>query len=303
MSEQPTYAERKLANSRYVHDHMEMQTANEYRHMVIMNDRDIYDKLRDAFATGNIAIFIQEINNYLHKCEVPWDGCQPTTAFTGPPDGNRWLPLMRRLANDFYEINGLDEMPAAANVYHRVRWIWESKWKPILYNTYTKGTGLEFLKDMTKVIAESYESTGKMVDNEDYSLILMSVMDKCQEEMNLARAHDDKLDAQKYEQTLLLDPLDVSIKGNFIFHKLATLTEDNIMTPITLELCTFINGINSNNVSDEQIFGYIADLEAEAKELEKMKTSSTAIDKRVSDLYKSARKLAKFVDKRVASAS
>jgi len=262
----------------------EMQTANEYRAMVIQNDRQMHDDLIELYKAGSLTELFRKMNSYMHLILIPWENMR--TGEDKPPDGNRWLPLFHNLILWLEEITDTDCVLGSGASY-RFNWSWNQKdRREKIMNWYRKSTPTEFLTNVQKEWKASWNAIGCEM-SENHIPIMTVLLDRCREE---AKAQDYRTDSNEMSEkvpTLTINRFTPP-----------TNQKEITMNPIKVEERTFIDNTDAKDVTDEQIFIDIGNLEAEARVLSALKTKSTKLNKRIKALRKSARKLAAYVDAR-----
>jgi hypothetical protein len=280
---------------------MEMQTANDYRHMEIINDATMYRDLMRLYKTGNLNGFFSKCNEYLHKIEVPWDDVASTK--TTGIDGKRWLPLVHSLLLHFEEDAGDSEKDYTKHVASRINDIWHHE-KATLIIAYRSETPKSFLKKINENLHNSFIRLGHCISNLDYITVVIAILERCKTG-DLNKQHDELIDLRQHLRSTLdtwgTGPCNITndiASGNQI-NRIKTLEQENTsMNPIKIENRTYFDNQPAADMTDEQVFATISDLEAEGRILSALKTKSTKLTKRINALRKSAKKLAAYVDAR-----
>ena len=76
------------------------------------------------------------------------------------------------------------------------------------------------------------------------------------------------------------------------------LPKEKTMKLFKVETVIRINKVDADKLSDEQIIGYIKDLEDQVKDLEGIKVASTCIHKKINALRTNVKELSRFLDNR-----
>ena len=275
---------------------MELQTANDYRLTEMMNDATLYRELHTCYGKGQVYKFFKEANAYISSLKVPYDAVQNETNGGRPPDKNRWLPLVHTLLKEFREITNYPNPGTyvAENVRHRVNWMSKGHTAAELRALYNSASPMTFVEELVHQIDESRKATKSMVANKHHITIALLVMNNLRA-MNEEKEKGLHADPKAYEI-----PKGVTISTHGIVYDETTNfnKRKKTMKPIKVETRTFIDDVDTTNISDEEVFAQIAKMEDEATALSKIKTPSVKIAKRIKRLNKSAVKLAKFVDNR-----
>ena len=281
---------------------MELQTPNEYRHMVIMNERESCDRIRDALEiSGGARECFTIISNIIRGVNLNWDGLRRKSKSDSKLGvERRWLPLAHDLMEDLALWSTTDPLRIRSSTVQALTVEAWAGHRDEIVQLYLAKTPNEFYVHMSKLIKKSSEGyLGESLVSANELPIIFELMNKARATFPTVPPLDIDKDLLTYEHVSNHADEFKKVVDNFSKETvILTPKEENTMKPINVENRTFIDGVDSTNVSDEQIFGYIEALEAEAIRLSKVETISAKLDQRISALYKSARKLAKFVDKR-----